>query len=275
MVEVRKLTASIGAEIAGVDLSKPLDPADVETIKQAVYDNCVVFFRDQKVLSSEEHIRAGQHFGTLDLSEIQPNPADRPEILILDQTKPKGEGADNWHRDRTYLEAPPMGSLLQCVMRPDLGGDTCWASSYAAYEALSAPMQKFLDGLSALHSIRPLARISWKVANYIGDRINSWPTAIHPMVEVHPATGRKALNVNSSWTTEIVGVTKSESDAILRMLFEHVKQPEFQVRFRWNQGDLAFWDNRAALHYAVPDYTSRRIMKRVAFVGHAPVGPNG
>jgi taurine dioxygenase len=275
MITVKKLTASIGVEIGGVDLSQPLSPETVAVVKQAYKDNLVVFFRDQQPLDDETHCRVGRYFGTLDLSEIQPTPRAHKEILVLDQVSPKGEGADRWHRDRTYLEAPPQGSILQCVQRADLGGDTCWASMYAAYDALSAPMRNIVDNLTARHSIERLASYSKKVSETLGDRLKTWPTTIHPLVEVHPDTGRKALNVNANWTAEIVGMTHTESEALLTFLFDHVKSPEFQVRFTWKVNDVAFWDNRCCLHYAVADYTSRRIMKRVALVGHKPVGPNG
>jgi taurine dioxygenase len=275
MITVKKLTGAIGAEIGGVDLSQPLSPETVAEIKQAYTDNLVIFFRDQKPLDDPEHIRVGRYFGTLDISEIQPTPREHREILVLDQVSPKGEGADRWHRDRTYLEVPPQGSILQCVQRPDLGGDTCWASMYAAYDALSPTMQKIIDNLSALHSIERLASYSKKVSETLGDRLNTWPSTIHPLVEVHPESGRKALNVNANWTTEIVGMTRPESEALLTFLFDHVKSPEFHVRFNWKVNDVAFWDNRCCLHYAVADYTSRRVMKRVALVGHKPVGPNG
>jgi taurine dioxygenase len=275
MITVKKLTANIGAEIGGVDLSLPLDAGTVAEIKQAFTDNIVIFFRNQKPLDDVEHIRVGRYFGTLDISEIQPKPREHREVLVLDQVAPKGEGADRWHRDRTYLEVPPLGSILQCVQRADLGGDTCWASMYAAYEALSPTMRKFIDGLSAKHSIARLASYSKKVSETLGDRLNSWPTTVHPMVEVHPVSGRKALNVNANWTESIVGMNHDESEALLGFLFEHTKSPEFHVRFNWSVNDVAFWDNRASCHYAVADYTSRRIMKRVALVGHKPVGPNG
>jgi taurine dioxygenase len=273
MITVKKITPVIGAEIRGVDLRKPLSDEEVRVIRKAWIDNLVVFFKDQELLSDEEHIRLGAAFGTLDLSEIQPTPHARKEILVLDQVKPKGEGADNWHRDRTYLDAPPLASFLQCRMKPESGGDTCWMSMYAAYEALSAPIRGLLDTLYARHSIEPLAQRSKKVRDALGERLHSWPSAYHPVVEVHPESGRKALNVNANWTCEIVGVTKAESDALLGMLFEHVKQPEFQVRYQWTEGDVAFWDNRCTLHYAIADYTSRRVMQRVALVGHKPVGP--
>jgi taurine dioxygenase len=275
MITVKKLTANIGAEIGGVDLSGPLSPETVAAIDQAYADNLVVFFRNQKPLDDETHIRVGRYFGTLDISEIQPVPRPNREVLVLDQTSPKGEGADRWHRDRTYLEVPPQGSILQCVQRAEVGGDTCWASMYAAYDTLSPTMQKIVDNLSAVHSIERLASYSRKVQETLGDRLKTWPSTIHPLVEVHPVTGRKALNVNANWTADIVGMTKAESEALLTFLFAHVQSPEFQVRFNWQVNDVAFWDNRCCLHYAVADYTSRRIMKRVALVGHKPVGPNG
>ncbi len=273
MISVAKLTGTIGAEISGVDLAEPLDGDTVEAIRQALFDNIVIFFRDQRILTDDEHMRLGRYFGTLDISEIQPGKSKPSEVLVLDTAAPKGAGADTWHRDRTYLEAPPLGSILQCVEPPSLGGDTSWASMYAAYEALSAPMRELLDGLSALHSIDRLARRSKVVRDTLGDKLRSWPSTIHPLVEVHPETGRKALNANCNWTTEIVGMTPTESEMILNFLFDHVKEPSFQVRFRWQKGDVAFWDNRAGLHNAAADYTERRTMKRVALVGHKPMGP--
>ena len=273
MIGIRKLTGVIGAEISGIDLAQPLDPEAVQTVRRALNENLVVFFRNQKPLSPDEHVRVGRYFGTLDISEIHPNPTERPEVLVLDQVAPKGAGADSWHRDRTYLEAPPMGSILQCMMKPEVGGDTCWASMYQAYDELSKPFQDLVDGLSALHSIAPLAAKSQLVQKTLGEKINTWPTAIHPLVEVHPETGRKALNINANWTTQIVGVNKAEGDALLNFLFDHVKRPDFHVRFSWNVGDVAFWDNRTTLHCAIADYSSRRIMKRVAIVGHKPKGP--
>ena len=274
MITVKKLTRNIGAEIGGVDLTQPLDAGTVAEIKQAFTDNIVIFFRDQKPLDDVQHIRVGQYFGTLDISEIQPKPREHREVLVLDQVAPKGEGADRWHRDRTYLEVPPLGSILQCVQRADLGGDTCWASMYAAYEALSPTMQKFIDGLSAKHSIARLASYSKKVSETLGDRLNSWPTTVHPLVEVHPVSGRKALNVNANWTQSIDGLTHEESSMLLNFLFAHVKSPEFQVRLHWHEGDVAFWDNRAVQHYAVADYTTRRVMQRVTITGDRPVGPS-
>lgn len=274
MIEIVKLTGAIGAEVRGIDLSTTLQPDAVATIKQALNDNYVLFFRDQKPLSEEEHMRAGRYFGTLDISEIQPKPSANPEVLWMEAMSAKGGGAEYWHRDRTYLEAPPLGSILQCMVRPDLGGDTCWTSSVAAYDALSAPIRTLIDGLFALHSIRPLAARSQGIQQMLGDKLDQWPTAIHPLVEVHPESGRKAINANANWTTQIMGVSQEESRMLLDFLLNHIKRPEFLVRFRWNVGDVAFWDNRTTQHCAIADFNTRRVMKRVALVGHRPVGPS-
>jgi len=273
MMEIRQVTGVIGAQVKGIDLSGELTPEEVRAITQALHDHGVVFFRDQKPLSEEEHMRVGGYFGTLDISEIQPKPSSNREVLWMEAMSAKGKGAEYWHRDRTYLEAPPLGSILQCMVKPEVGGDTCWSSSVAAYEALSAPIRALIDGLSALHSIRPLAARSQDVRDALGEKLHSFPTAIHPLVEVHPATGRKALNVNANWTTEIVGVSQEESRMLLDFLLEHVKRPEFAVRFQWNVGDVAFWDNRSVQHCAIADFNTRRVMKRVALVGHKPQGP--
>jgi taurine dioxygenase len=275
VLAIRKLTSNIGAEISGVDLSQPLSDLTVAETRQALLDYGVIFFRNQKVLPDDDHIRLGRYFGTLDLSEIQPSPVARREVMVLDQISPKRGGADNFHRDRTFLETPPLGSILQQVKRPEAGGDTCWASTYAAYDALSAPMQTFLDTLYARHSIEPMAKRSQSVRQILGEKIDTWPSAIHPVVEVHPETGRKALNVNANWTAEIVNVTPEESGVLLGYLFNHIKSPDFQVRFSWNEGDVAFWDNRCCQHFAVADYTTRRVMKRVAISGAKPIGVFG
>src|ERR1700749_3034269 len=185
MITVKKLTANIGAEIEGGDLNEPLSPETVAAIDKAYADNLVVFFRNQKPLDDETHIRVGRYFGTPDISEIQPTPRPHREILVLDQMAGQGEGADRWHRDRTYLEVPPQGSILQCVQRAEVGGDTCWASMYAAYDVLSPTMQGIVDNLSARHSIERLASYSHKVRERLGGRLHSWPSTLHAAGEVH------------------------------------------------------------------------------------------
>lgn len=197
-------------------------------------------------------------------------------MLVLDQVAPKGEGGDSWHADNTYLETPPKASILQALLLPSVGGDTCFTSAGAAYDALSPAMQQFLDGLTAEHSFAMMAPRIAKVANasYLAE-MSKRPPMVHPVVHVHPDTGRKVLNVNSNWTSHIVELARPESEALLAMLYAHVGQPEFQVRFHWEEGSVAVWDNRAVQHYGVADYTERRTMRRVTIVGDRPVGPSG
>ena len=275
-LEIKPATATVGADVRGIDLSQPLDAGTVKAVRQALNDYLVLFFREQPMLTVDEHVRFACNFGELDLPLFRTKSSERPEVLVLDQVAPKGEGADSWHADNTYMETPPMGSILQARLLPEKGGDTCFSSMVAAYEALSPVMQKFLDGLTATHSLEQMVERTKHVAGAsLRDSLSAWPPVSHPVVRVHPDSGKKMLNVNANWTQSIDGMTREESATLLRFLFDHVKSPEFQVRLHWNQGDVAFWDNRAVQHYAVADYTSRRVMQRVTITGDRPFGPAG
>jgi taurine dioxygenase len=273
-ITVEKLTEAIGAEVRGVDLSEPLDTDTVASVRGALLDNLVLFFRDQH-MTTDDHIRFASYFGEIDLPLFRTAASPRPEVIVLDQVEPRGQGADSWHADNTYMECPPMGSILRAVMLPPVGGDTCFASMVAAYQALSPAMQQLLDPLGAVHSLEQMVERTKHVANAsLRDSLEQWPPMVHPVVRVHPETGRKLLNVNANWTVSIDGFTKPESDALLGFLLHHVRSPEFQCRFHWSDGAVAFWDNRAVQHYAVADYTSRRMMERVTIAGDRPVGPD-
>jgi taurine dioxygenase len=270
---VQPLTASIGAEVTGVDLSAPLSDATVAGIRQALLDHLVLFFRDQN-LSVDQQLHFAEHFGEIDLPLFRTSTSERPEVIMLDQVAPKGQGADSWHADNTYMENPPMGSILHAQLLPEVGGDTCFASMYAAYDGLSTAMQRFLDGLHAVHSLEVMAERTKHVENAsLRDSLDDWPPVVHPVIRIHPETGRKLLNVNRNWTVEIVELSRSESDALLDYLYRYLASPEFQVRFHWSEGALAFWDNRVVQHYAVADYTTRRMMRRVTITGDRPYGP--
>jgi taurine dioxygenase len=274
-VSVDSLTAAIGAEVGGVDLSEELDGETVAVLRQALNDHLVLFFRDQ-AMSTEQHIRFARYFGEIDLPLFRTTSSPRPEVIVLDQVAPKGQGADSWHADNTYMESPPMGSILRAVVLPPVGGDTCFASMYAAYDALSPAMQAVIDRLGAIHSLEQMVERTMHVENArLRDSLDQWPPVVHPVVRVHPETGRKLLNVNANWTAAIDGFSPAESDALLGFLLGHLKNPEFQCRFHWSPGAVAFWDNRAVQHYAVADYTSRRVMERVTIAGDRPVGPGG
>ena len=272
-MQITKVTGSLGAEVRGIDLAQPLDAAAVQTVKEALQQHQVLFFREQNKLTVDEHVRFAQYFGDIDLPYFRTASSTRDEVLVLDQVEPKGEGADSWHSDNTYMETPTMGSILQAHQLPETGGDTCFSSMTAAYNALSPAMQKFLDGLTAIHSLEQMVNRTRHVVRTLRDAVEKWPPVAHPVIRVHPETGAKLLNVNKNWTVRIVELKQEESEALLRMLYEHVKTPDFQVRLRWNLHDIAFWDNRVVQHYAVPDYKTRRVMQRVTIKGDRPVGP--
>jgi taurine dioxygenase len=273
-LEIVPVTVEIGAEVRGVDLRKPLAAEEVRALQRALADHLVLFFRDQH-LTPEQHLAVGRAFGELDPAPFGPKHEKHPEITVLDQVQPRGQGADNWHTDNTFMTAPPLGSILRAIELPGVGGDTCFASMYAAWEALSAPMQEFLSGLRAVHDLTRTLGRAIRDGNAPGADLakmqREWPPVEHPVARRHPVTGRKALFVNGNFTSHLVGLEPAESDALLRMLFEHVRSPDFQCRFRWEPGSVAFWDNRCAQHYGVPDYGERRLMHRVTLAGDRPV----
>ncbi len=275
LARIEPLTPTIGAVVEGIDLRDHLDPVTVGSIRRALLDHGVIFFHDQPL--TRDQLKAfASNFGQIG-SDSPVVPPD--EVAEMVTTEPKGT-TDIWHADATYMEAPNMGAVMRAVRLPPVGGDTCWAGMYAAYEALSQPMRAMLDGLTALHSLFPvmerLKRLGDRFDGYLADAgRGGYPEHVHPVVRVHPETGRKLLFVNSSWTTRIVELEPAESAKVLGLLFDHIKSPDFNVRFRWSPGDIAFWDNRAVQHYAVPDYSVERVMNRVVIAGDRPFGPNG
>jgi alpha-ketoglutarate-dependent taurine dioxygenase len=268
-IEITPITAAIGAEVSGVDLREELTDVDVKVLRQALLDHLVLFFRDQPV-TDDEQLAFALRFGPMHVSPLQTVHQDAPEIVVLDQVHPQGEGADEWHSDNTFLAEPPMGSILRAVQLPAVGGDTCFASMYAAYEGLSPAMRTFVDSLRAVHDItNPLKKAirDGHSTLDLGAMQEKCPPVEHNVVVTHPETGRKALFVNRNSTTHIVGLTEREQDVLLPFLFDHVRSPEYQCRFHWEEGSIAFWDNRAVQHYAVADYHERRIMHRATIAG--------
>jgi alpha-ketoglutarate-dependent taurine dioxygenase len=270
---VLPVTPTIGAEVRGVDLREPLAPEAVRTLERALLDHHVLFFRGQAV-SPEQQIAFARNFGPISIPPFVPKYGENPELIVLDQQSPKGEGADNWHSDNTFMREPPMGSILRAVQLPPQGGDTCFASMVAAYEALSPAIQRLISGLRAVHDItRPLQKgiAAGHTTASLEEMQKKWPPVDHPVVRTHPRTGRKALFVNGNSTTRLLGLTERENDVLLAFLIDHVRSPEFQCRFRWEPDSLAFWDNRSTQHFAVPDYAERRVMHRVTIAGDLPV----
>lgn len=265
--EIRKVTPVIGAELLGIDLSQPLGNAAFQAVHDALMENLVVFFRDQ-ALSHAQQMAFGRQFGTLHVHPAAPSVPDHPEVMVIhadaNSTFVNGE---SWHSDVSCEAEPPMGSVLYLRTVPEVGGDTLFANMYAAYEALSAPMRTMLAGLTAVHDGEALYR--GRYTSNDGGRV--YPRAVHPVVRTHPVTGRQALFVNSFFTTRIVELNKSESDALLAFLFRHVETPEFSCRFRWARNSVAFWDNRSCQHHALWDYFPHtRSGTRVTIQGDAP-----
>lgn len=272
-IEVHPVTTTIGATIMGVDLREPLAKSAKDTIERALVEHGVVFFRDQDT-NPDQLVAFAENFGSISMPPMAPAGSPRPEVMILDQIAPRGEGADNWHSDNTFMSEPPMGSILKAVQLPKVGGDTCFANAAAAYEALSDSMRRFVDGLRAVHDItKPMTRaIAAGIfdAAKLAKQQEQWPPVEHPVVRTHPVTGRKALYVNGNSTVRLVGLSERENDLLLPFLNDHIRSPEFQCRFRWDTGSIAFWDNRTVQHFAVADYRERRIMHRVTLTGDKP-----
>jgi taurine dioxygenase len=272
-ISVHPLTGTIGAEIRGVDLAEDLDDETIAAIRRAWLDHCVVFFRDQDI-TPEQQVRFATRFSTVQRAVFENTASDQPDLTVIDMVSPKGSGTDQWHADSTFMAAPPLGAVLRAVQIPSVGGDTCFSSMYAAYDALSPSMQEQLDGLTAVHSTAKVMALVRRLDNARvptgGDEI---PTMVHPVVRVHPETGRKLLFVSPNWVERIVELGEAESNALLALLYEHVKTPDFQCRFKWDVNSVAFWDNRACQHYAVADYSERRVMNRVLLAGDVPFGP--
>jgi taurine dioxygenase len=280
-IEVRPVAGALGAEVSGVDLARPLSNSVADEIRRAFVEYLVLFFREQSLMP-EQHIAFSRLFGPLSRMPYIKHMDEHPEIIAVlkeaDERKISTFG-NAWHSDFSFLDEPPLGSALYAREVPSHGGDTLWANMYDAYEALSPGMQRMLNGLRAMHSGRPYGRsgvpkdlktsrsIQIERENPDADR-----EVAHPVVRVHPESGRKALFVNSIYTTRFEDMTEAESRPLLDFLFQHCLRPEFTCRFRWASGSLALWDNRCTLHYAVNDYDGqRRLMHRTTIAGERPI----
>ncbi len=268
---VSAITPVLGGEVDGLDLSEPPDDATFRQLEDALTEYQVLFFRDQDI-AVEAQMALGAHFGELVAHPNDPGLEGHPEVMMIhaDETSKRVAG-ESWHSDVSCEVEPPMGSILRIHTLPESGGDTLFASMYTAYEALSEPMKRFLDSMTAVHDGAPYYRsVNLRVGRAENGR--EYPHAEHPIVRTHPVSGRKALYVNSMFTTHIVGLQKKESDAILGFLFEYVAQPQFQCRFRWQKNSMAFWDNRCVQHQAIWDYWPQtRSGYRVTIKGERPV----
>ena len=273
-IDVTPFSSALGAVISGVDLSAPLDDATFATIRGAFLDHGVIFFRDQDI-SPEQHLAFARRFAPIDVNRFFKPVADYPEIAEVrkepEQTSNIGGG---WHTDHSYDVVPAMGSVLLAREVPPCGGDTLFASMSKAYDALSPGLKETLEGMRAVHSTAHVfgpeggyAKVA-DTADRIGNTSAAVQDSVHPVVIRHPDTGRKTLYVNAAFTIRFDGWTAAESAPLLTYLYQHASLPEFSCRFDWQQGSLAFWDNRATWHYALNDYHGhRRVMHRVTVAG--------
>ncbi len=274
-ISLEPVTPTIGAIVHGVDLSKELSDGAVREIRNALLKHEVLFFENQNP-SPQQHRDFAARFGALHVHPVYPQVEGTPEILVLDNHPGNPTDNDNWHTDVTFIETPPMASILAARLLPPWGGDTIWSSMTAAYEALSAPFREFLATLEAVHdftrSFPPDRQVSRNAGEARYDKARrEHPPVTHPVVRTHPETGKRGLFVNYGFTTHIKGLKRRESAALLKLLHEHIQQPEFLVRWRWKPGSIAFWDNRNTQHYAVNDYLPhRRVMHRATILGERP-----
>ena len=272
--QVRRLGASLGAEILGVDLKAPMDDDAFAAFDAALVEHKVLAVRDQ-FLTTEQHVAFSRKFGELEVHPMRPQ-GQFPEILVLDNHKDNPVlSTDVWHSDTTFRKTPTKYTILRCEIMPEFGGDTLWANMEAAYDGLSDTFRAMIAGLRAVHDFQNF-RVLFK--NTEEDRIklhrmeDMFPNPSHPVVRTHPVTGRKSIYVNPQFTLRIEGLEPAESRAILDVLFAQARVPEYQFRIRWTPGTIVFWDNRSTQHYAANDYyPQRRRMERTAVVGDVPV----
>jgi taurine dioxygenase len=271
--EIRPLTPSIGAEIHGIDLARPLDAGALRDMRAALLQWKVLFFRDQDI-TTDQHLDFARCFGQLEVHPFAPHKPGYPKVLAITHNRESRGRENTWHSDVTWRLEPSLGSILRSLEIPEVGGDTLFADMYAAYEGLSDEVKERIDGRTAIHDFgffRAAMRKRGKSEAEIEAYNKAYPPAEHPVVRTHPETGRKGIYVNAAFTQYIVDMERAESDALLKHLYAQAAIPEYQCRFRWSVNALAFWDNRASQHYAASDYwPAVRRMERVTIIGDKP-----
>jgi taurine dioxygenase len=274
-IQLRPISGSLGSIIEGVDLSAPLDDATYTEIKQALLDNLVIFFRGQNI-TPDQQVAFGRRFGELHIHPFIPSLDGHKEVIRLKAKSGANEMlrlSNSWHEDLSYTYDPPLAAILRAVEVPSRGGDTMWVNLYKAYDTLSDRMKAIVEELSAWHDVtktyrRQELQREGGAQQYWGT-FQKTPPALHPIVKIHPETGKKLLYLSELTTTHIEGLHENESDALLQMLFRHLDWKELHCRFYWEKDSIAMWDNRCTAHYAVRDYTEPREMHRVTVIGEA------
>ncbi len=267
-IGVKRLGATIGAEIEGADLGA-LDDATFAEVHRAFLEYKVVFFRDQKI-DAKQQIAFAKRFGELEEHPFLDANADHDEVVRFEKGEDLSGYENLWHSDVSWREVPAMASVLRSIDVPEIGGDTLFSDMVTALEGLDDPLRERIDGLFAIHDFAHSFGLALD-AETLAQRRKQFPPARHPVVRTHPETGRKILYVNRIFVSHIEGVAPEESEWLLDQLCRQATVPEYQVRFQWRPSSVAFWDNRAVQHYAASDYwPNRRVMERVAIVGDRP-----
>ncbi len=275
-IELTPTSGALGVEIHGLDLSEPLTPTAVSEIKSALAQHGVVFFRDQKI-TPEQHIAFAEKIATININRFFKQAPGYEKIAeVRKEPDQKTNIGGGWHTDHSYDQIPALGSILLAREVPPRGGDTMFAAMWLAYDGLSDGLKRTLEGLRAVHSSRHVFGAKAQYTKDSGDRLGNadkaTQDAIHPVVVRHPESGRKVLYVNRAFTTHFEGWTVDESKPLLDYLYAHGARPEYQTRFHWNEGSIAFWDNRSTWHFAINDYHGdRRLMHRITLEG-TPLG---
>jgi len=270
-IVIEKCSPVLGAIITGVDLSNSITEEQFNDIQQAFLDYQVLFFKEQNEIPPQIHIDFGKKFGELHSHPAAPTMEGFPEIFEIHAHKgSKIANGEFWHSDVSCDVTPPLGTMLQIHILPETGGDTMFSNMYAAYDALGDKYKDLLNGLVAIHESEHIYKGRYSDRGISEDEILT-PTAKHPLIRTHPLTRKKAIYVNRTFTTGIEGMTKEESSSILSFLFEHCEHVNFQIRFKWSKNDMAFWDNRCAMHRAIWDYwPNERKGRRVTITGDIP-----
>jgi len=276
-ITIRPSGGGVGAFVDGIDLARDLSDNVVGTLRSAIGEHGVLFFRDQE-LSPEDHIDFAEKFGPINVNRFFAHVDGYEKIAqVLKEPNQKKNIGGGWHTDHTYDTEPAMGSILVARETPEFGGDTMYASTCRAYETLSDGFKSILKGLNGVHSSRhvfgPQARYVQKgedTAGRLGNNEAATQDSVHPLVIRHPISGRESIYVNPGFTVGIEGWDDKEAEPFLKILYDHIAKPEHTYRFQWAPGSVAFWDNRATWHYAVNDYHgARRLMHRITIEGEA------
>ena len=269
MFKVEAITPVIGASISGISLNKDLKSDTVEKIYNALIKYQVIFFREQD-LTPESHLQLAKRFGDIDPGHpVYPHVEGFQSIVLLKNDESSRPDTNDWHKDLTFKSNPPFASILHGVSVPKIGGDTLWASMSAVYDSLTDGWKEDLEGLEAIHDMGTFRNDFYKEGgiNSVNSALKKVGSAVHKVIEKHPISGKKYLNVNQSFTRNILNVSQGASDHILQFLFQLLARPEFQVRFHWQNNSVAIWDNRITQHYAVNDYLpNSRHMQRVTII---------